>query len=630
MLDLLQTEFCPPLDSSLIAAIAADYLPDSDNFSGEFSQDDLQAARAVLADLAAEAERQLSDEDALSERISRVRICPTSITDETSSSHDYFSGRNSNSNTATSSTSDVSDQHSFSSPIGFLQAAFPHIPIAKLKSTLADSGDAEDVDMESIVEGLLTNEYVRDLQERGLEDDELPVEFDGQWLTVESKKKKIDRVPPWTPKKGNKRGTTFTIIDIRQKQHTRATPSEVRIAGADPWTQVSSVASYLSTLLPEYSASYFQSIFHAPEHPTPAKALRAALLSMSSAPSNPRSLVELSSENTSHLFSMLGLLSASPIYATLNAEERSQLAFDVELALRATHGQPDPAIDLVWLLRDLESDSVSGEMTWGVYHAPVPPPSSSSSSSLIHPPRGTPKLPTGPPPVQAPPSPPSSSRFSHYTPPANTWKTVPQRTPTSHEPHPLVSFIPAYAPSPGKRKVRGGGNGLGKGGKGDVGELRGSMARHRGRAMDLMERRREALRQAGMAWQRGNARTHGGEVALFFAERARKLQQEAREEQMDAVREMVQAKRMTSANRDTVDLHGTTTTEAVRVVKDILSQEGASAAKPLRIITGRGKHSANGVGVLGPAVKSALVEDGWMVGAHDGGLVVRGRAAWRT
>lgn len=50
-------------------------------------------------------------------------------------------------------------------------------------------------------------------------------------------------------------------------------------------------------------------------------------------------------------------------------------------------------------------------------------------------------------------------------------------------------------------------------------------------------------------------------------------------------------------------------------------------AKPLKIITGRGKHSVNQVGVLKPAVKKALVEDGWVVGSWDGGLVVSHRRA---
>ena len=48
-------------------------------------------------------------------------------------------------------------------------------------------------------------------------------------------------------------------------------------------------------------------------------------------------------------------------------------------------------------------------------------------------------------------------------------------------------------------------------------------------------------------------------------------------------------------------------------------------AKPLKVITGRGNHSANRVGVLGPAIHAALVEEGWNVSKWDGGLVVRDR-----
>ena len=49
--------------------------------------------------------------------------------------------------------------------------------------------------------------------------------------------------------------------------------------------------------------------------------------------------------------------------------------------------------------------------------------------------------------------------------------------------------------------------------------------------------------------------------------------------------------------------------------------------KPLKIITGRGSHSVNQVSVLKPAVRKALVEDGWNVASWDGGLVVRGKNA---
>lgn len=59
----------------------------------------------------------------------------------------------------------------------------------------------------------------------------------------------------------------------------------------------------------------------------------------------------------------------------------------------------------------------------------------------------------------------------------------------------------------------------------------------------------------------------------------------------------------------------------------VLTRYFHRAEKPLKIITGRGTHSANKVGVLKPAVKSALIRDGWSVGAWDGGLIVHGRAA---
>jgi hypothetical protein len=48
-------------------------------------------------------------------------------------------------------------------------------------------------------------------------------------------------------------------------------------------------------------------------------------------------------------------------------------------------------------------------------------------------------------------------------------------------------------------------------------------------------------------------------------------------------------------------------------------------AKPLKIITGRGTHSVGHVSVLKPALRKALVEDGWNITSWDGGLVVRGK-----
>lgn len=79
----------------------------------------------------------------------------------------------------------------------------------------------------------------------------------------------------------------------------------------------------------------------------------------------------------------------------------------------------------------------------------------------------------------------------------------------------------------------------------------------------------------------------------------------------------------------TIDLHGATISEAAKIVKTMLADTPPTALKPLKVVTGRGKHSANGVGVLGPAMKNTLIEDGWIVEKWSAGLIVRGRSSRR-
>lgn len=87
--------------------------------------------------------------------------------------------------------------------------------------------------------------------------------------------------------------------------------------------------------------------------------------------------------------------------------------------------------------------------------------------------------------------------------------------------------------------------------------------------------------------------------------------------------------RESGQNGCSIDLHGTTVAEAIQIAKDVLRDDPPTPARPLMIITGRGKHSTNGVGVLGPAVGNALLEDGWNVAKFHGGLTIRGRSSRR-
>ncbi|CDO69641.1 hypothetical protein BN946_scf184851.g29 [Trametes cinnabarina] len=520
--DILQAEFSPPLDTSLIAAIVADYVSGSE----ATNDDELRQLREVLSNLAASAEKELVDEDCVS-GVSQLRISPTSIVDDSSSSYDFSATDNSG---YTSTSSDVSGQQPFSSALGFLKAVFPHIPSDKLRSAIASHGDDdEQLDMEAVVEEILTGEYVRELEERGLDETESSgLGYEVPWETVTPKKKGAKQ------KKQNKKGTTFTLIDIRQQQHARPVASSSQAASPDPWTQLASVASHLSTLIPTHPPSFFQSIFHSPQHPTPAHALRAVINQIAKSFSN--SDDELTAEETPALYNMLEIITTWPKYAELNIEERDRLLEDALYALRATKGDPNAALDVVSLLIDLDSDYSSREYSWGVYHQPP--------AKL--PQNATTKLPAGPPPIPPPPnisrrpSPLPSPTTENPRAPVNVWKTVPVK-PGPEGPHPLSGVIRAYTkPAPATRKVRGTGNGIGKGGKGDVGELRaGTRAVAKRRAWELSEQRRAALKEASKAWQKGNNRNHGGEVAFYFAERARELQEQQQKEQLEAAREMV-------------------------------------------------------------------------------------------
>ncbi|KAF8141908.1 hypothetical protein EV363DRAFT_1443823 [Boletus edulis] len=628
--DSLQAEFCPPLDTSLLAALIADVSPSE--------PDQVDALRTTLKELAAQATAQYEHE--LADELESAHLSSQCITTDESNSCLDFCAEMTGSSVA--SDSSAISRQSFSSPLGFLQAALPHIPPSRLKRALSQAGtdDEGDVDMESVVETLLTSEFIRELEERGLDglDDDEPrsphTPDDNLWKRVETKKKFSGKAA----KKKNIRGKTIPFIDTRQKQHFPP-PLPTGPPAPDPWTQLSSLSEHLATLLPSHPASFFQSYFHSPNYASPAAAIRAALSSI--AGTQNKSLTD-----TTALFPMLDVLRDSPAYASLDPEQRSTLYSDTQLALRATRGRGDDAIDIVWLLLELNLDLETGTLAMGVYHVPQSPLSPSRSSAWISPCSPTfasrarsgsasGQLPSGPPPVQPPPTSKrkSISVSSGISPTMDKsspfqWQTVPQKPLKGPYPHPLALHIPAYDAtnqrlrSATAGKLRGTGNGLGKGGKGDVGELTHPDLKRRMAAS--LQKRNELLREASKAWNRGNAKTHGGEVALCFAERAREFQELARREALNEARIMVEAKRAAATDSHTIDLHGTSISEAVVIAKEILEREGCSPANPLRIITGRGTHSANGVGVLKPAVRNALVRGGWNVGMWDGGLVVRG------
>ncbi|KAJ7574384.1 hypothetical protein C8J56DRAFT_839162 [Mycena floridula] len=581
ILETLQREFCPPLDSSLLAALVNDVAPQGND--SEPSEDQIDGLRAILQQLAAQAE---------AEQFVDLQL---SLSNDDSSSTPSFSFGGESSAMTSCATSEPDPL--FSTPLGFLHTAMPDIPMENLRTALLDAerGLEGELDMWGVIEALLSQEAAL---YSGLEDEDEAAEQG--WDTVTRKKASKKK---WGPK--------VSLVDIRQQRShpTRASTIDTRSPISDTWTQITSISTHVATLLPSEEPTFFQSYFHSPKYQTPYIALRTALVSIANR--DPRQ------DHAATLVELLDIL--LPSFELSDAEQRSQLIADTELCLNATAGKGEETLELVGLLQDLQADLSSGELEMGVYHnSPAKLPTAEVFSS---------KLPSGPPPIP----PPLRSKHSREASPSPSrhkpspfqWQKVPYRKKFDDSPNPLAAHIPTYSRDVNGMKVRGTGNAMGKGGKGDVGELQ-ELRRHMG---ESVRKRNEMLREAARMWQKGNTRSRGGEVAMYFAEKAREYQELAKKDALDVARLVVESKRMRSADPDTVDLHGTTAAEAVQIVKELLEKRGAAqiAGKPLKIITGRGAHSANQTSVLKPAVKRALLDDGWTVSTWDAGLIVRAK-----
>jgi hypothetical protein len=473
---------------------------------------DLEQRLLALATLA---EQQNFDHEAtMFSDYKSLDLVSRSFSNSTDGSPDWSSG-----DITTTSISETSCMTlNLNSPLEFLRAVFPHMDAARLRSVLARNGDNE-IDMEAIVEELLTNEYLLEVEERDLDADTTAREHTIPWAMVERKKQNVPKLAPvrvaQTTRKSIIRPAKIVITDVRQKQnHHRSprSPSNARPPAApDPWSQTMSLAMHLSTLLPLQPTSYFQSAFHSPQHSSPFMALRSCLISIAN--TQRATNADIYTVENTQLFELFDILHSSPIYFQLDPEQRDQVLSDARLALRATGNNPDQALEIVEILFDLDT-----ELDIGIYHSPVPrSPESPTPKSLLYPSRFS----SSPSPISAPPvlkttfdSPSTSSSKSQLS--TFAWQSVPQRR-VVQEQNFLAESIPAYK-SGRKTGVKGRGIGIGKGGKGDVGELT-----HLEKISQLQKSRREVLQEATRYWKKGSRGNRGGDVAMYFAERVSRL-----------------------------------------------------------------------------------------------------------
>lgn len=456
---------------------------DTDGHPTSPTRAEINELRSTLRELAAQA-----DASQLSE-FSDLQL--TSPTDASSGSPDFCFG-----DTSSSRTSDfsASSQDALVSQLAFLQAALPNVTEKRLRDALAHATLSDDEpDLWNVISNILSDEAVRELEERGgLDVHNTMVADDISWDAVPSGKQNGH-------KKKTKRGQKIALIDIRQQHRARpALKSPTSRTG--PWEVVLSVSEQLSNLLPSRPVSYFQSYFHSPAHPTPYEAARAALTAI---PDDGSAL-----DDDAVLINLLDII--LPEYeGTPDVNRRSNLISDIQLAINVTRGHADDALDIVRILGDLHSDSTPGFMEMGIYHEPVSPTRASSSSvqASTH----NSKPPSIPPlPAEAKPPPSEKHRKRRSSEPQ--WQTVPQRKALRNDPLQVVTYPDVREAS---AKIRGSGNGLGKGGKGDVGEL----AEYNYRIKENLRRRDGYFKEAHAMWRRGNAKTRGGEVAMYFVER---------------------------------------------------------------------------------------------------------------
>ena len=523
--------------------------------------------------------------------------------------------------------------------------------------------------------------------------------------------------------RSKKKGTTISLVDTLQRRNTavaktssrpssrstsRATsPSRVPSAPAsasNAWGAVTSLAEYLSELIPEKSASYYQSYLHHPQFHSAYAAVKAALGEMSR---QTKPIAHIDGPGRAVLEDIYGL--------SLEDGGDPNVRADLELCARTASEDVAIVMDLMDLLAEISEwpsdDDVHRQETWdhigrttAVVQTPPSTPPMGSRSLPGSPRMGPSSVPSSP---RVPPSPllpsaaviqakiqrapanperllvrpstaqpdkpaekiipgskPPPSAFTSPTVyddfglPSNfggssrrskskdrqvhpkNWREVDRtRMRRAKVLHPLAASIPSYARGTTPHDSTPGS--LGRPGQSTINDCLSHAQAER-------LKREEAIRAAGRHYHGGHlagGKALNGQVAGHYALQAREATERAREWELKAARMIVGDQLDKSGH--TIDLHHLTIHEATTVALESTARwyerqrttyydgaksdaaakmRGFTPPRPLVVVVGVGRHSAGNIGVIGPAVATALDNGGWRVDKSGRGyLVVRGR-----
>lgn len=430
-ISVVKAQFCPPLDGALVAAILSEY-PEA-----ELSTNDLSQIRATLTKLVSVVEHDPPKGHSRDSSLGGypVSVSVTNPKNGAESDMDSISMSDSHSLSQLDSQS-LSSTGSFSSPLGFLQTVFPHLSLDILEKAIStatwiprESGDDPEINMDTVLNTLLSEEYIRETIERGgllVEqegDDGRDQNVDKGWELVQKRQKSASSGNVDTnglgPRKGKRiKPPAIPLVDTKQRQYIP--PSRPAAASPlpapDPWLHIVSLASYLSKLIPLTTYSQFLALFHNPAYATPVVALRAHLATLV------RQSTQAIDEND--VQTLIGLVPIKPDERAV----RGNLSEDANACLAVVSGRMEDAYDLLVLLRDLDVDgAVIHHSLPSKLSGPSPAPAFAKPTSLARSSAPIPQI-----------------KAKQSSPNPNAWQTVSRRRPVHREHEGVAAFIPAY------------------------------------------------------------------------------------------------------------------------------------------------------------------------------------------
>ncbi|KAM0786301.1 hypothetical protein ACM66B_001779 [Microbotryomycetes sp. NB124-2] len=573
----LINEFCPPLDSSLVSALLLDF--------PEPSRDDERQLRATLQSLALAADGQEALDNQTSEQRSNDVDCshhqghapeiertqtPSSahnsavselgerleVWDLTNDSKTRLSPTQRFWDASMASTTSGDSEEYLSDaeraipddPLALLASLFPSIGLDKLEQQLANAGR----DLDKCVEDLLSVDLLHQLEEEEKAEQEKSLSATVQKPSVATDKQAKRRVKQ-AFKAANK-------ISLTSPAYGSASgPPSPAFQAAFPASQTAiSLAAPSSNRWASISseADQLASLLHVPS-------TRIA------------STYHACSSSMAHTLSTLlnQLVAARPFSEISGGAELEVQLADIlpetsiderRMLISATEGDLSDAMDLDRKIKEVEA--VEGKLTWSEL---VSNESSNNASSAVY-----------------------SSNMNR-----------PRRKPEA----PTETAI---------------------NGAHDADSTAYSVRECAAMEADYSQRRETAIRNAMRHFQRGGTAQRG--AAYYWAEQGRELDAKRRVWAERHARALVRERQVARGSyvtggldghnlRETVDLHGLTLHHAQLVVRDALTTWYANlqtqgvqpGQRPLKIVTGVGRHSAGSTPVLMPSITKMLDREGW-------------------